>query len=551
MHNHWFTLYNYWKTQSARLVRGKITQAFTYEKNQCSFTILRDGEQYRVDYSGHPELPYLVVKDQLNIPRKKVLVLEAVHNNPITAIRMIPGDRVLQWQMEDSTSLYFEFFGGNPNIYYTKKTGEIISAFKDPGGDRYGEFREFSGIPFPLPQHFSHKLQTMLDTHPQKSLKNALTQILPHWTGQLANETIYRAGIELELQVKDVPKSLREKLATTVNAMINEIIEPYVYISEHPEAEFSLLPLHHKPEFTWDIKSNIASGYGQFIGVYYRWKRYRTLYAKLRKSLGNKIERLERRKEKQQSDLWNWKSPGTYRKYGDLLMANLHSLDPGQSSVTVSDIMGNMDEIHIPLQPDLSIVENAQVYYEKAKKTARGKTALEKQISQTKSTLVRLKEQFRNLEKTTSLSSLEEIQDDLEKLGISVKSTQSPETAERLPYTEFISPDGWRILVGRSARDNDELTFHVANKDDFWFHAENVPGSHVIAVADNKHLDKPPKATIEYAASLAAGFSQAQHSNLVPVVYTKRKYVTKPRNAGPGAVRHQFEESVIVEPRKK
>jgi predicted ribosome quality control (RQC) complex YloA/Tae2 family protein len=151
----------------------------------------------------------------------------------------------------------------------------------------------------------------------------------------------------------------------------------------------------------------------------------------------------------------------------------------------------------------------------------------------------------------SDFSELDLLMDKLEDYGISTtKQTQNQETSKRVPYIEFRSPDGWQVLVGRTSRDNDELTFHIAHKEDFWFHAENVPGSHVIAVPDNKRIDKPPKATLEYAASLAAGHSQAKHSSVVPVVYTKRKYVTKPKDAGPGLVRYQYEDSVIVKPRR-
>lgn len=551
MHNHWFTLNNYWQAIAPKITGARITQAFTYEKNECSFILLKDREQIRIDYSGRSELPYMVLKDGLNIPRRKVLLFDSLYDTAITEISMIPGDRILRWRLEDDTTLYFEFFGGSPNIFQADASGNILSSFKDMGRDHVPDFRDFSGYSYPLPEDLESTFPDALNEFSEKSIKNVLTQLLPHWTGALARETVHRAGIDLDMQTKDVPEQLREGLASAAKRMIDEIEEDNAFISRLPHPEFSLLELHHKSDVIWDLEMDIEEAYGKYIGVYYRGRKFRNLHSNLKKLLGNKIERLQRRMEKQQDDLNNWESAETYRRYGDLLMANLHDLEQGAQEAEVEDIIGDGGQITIPLKPDLSIVDNAQAFYEKAKKTTRGRKALQKQIAQTEDELTELKEYYSQLDSLTSLDGLHELESSLEDHGISTKSQRSTETTERLPYTEYVSPDGWRVLVGRTARDNDELTFHTAHKEDFWFHAENVPGSHVIAVSDNKRVEQPPKATIEYAAGLAAGHSQAQHSNLVPVVYTKRKYVTKPRDAGPGLVRHEFSETVIVEPRKK
>ncbi|MCF7805161.1 MAG: NFACT family protein [Candidatus Marinimicrobia bacterium] len=550
MHNHWFTLNSYWTAQADRITGAKISQAFTYEKNQCSFILLKDRDQYRVDYSGIAELPYLVVKDQLNIPRRKVGLFESMGARTIENISMIPADRILKWELDDGSLLCFEFFGGSPNIYHVDENRTILDSFKDVENTILAEFRDFSGIPYPLPGDFHEDFESSLSGMQEKSIKNALTEVLPHWTADLARETVHRASLSLQMQVKDIPEENIGNLSRAVVQMLREVEQKKAFISRLPEPQFSPLELKHQTETEWDMETPISEGYPRYIGVYYRGKKYRDLHRRLRTSLGNKIERLQRRIEKQKGDLDDWKSAEVYRKYGDLLMANMHQIERGQQSVTLDDIIGDAGQVTIDLQPDISVVENAQAYYEKAKKTSRGREALQKQIAQTEKELATLNDLYDRLEQAESLSMIDEIADELAGYGISTSQQQTQETSERKPYTEYTSPDGWRILVGRKSRDNDELTFHIAHKEDFWFHAENVPGSHVIAISDNKRVDSPPKPTIEYAAGLAAGHSQAQHSGLVPVVYTKRKYVTKPRDAGPGLVRYEFEESVMVEPRK-
>ena len=551
MHNHWFTIRNYWQAVSGRAIGARITQAFTAEKKRCTIILLREDTRYRVDFSGQSELPYLVLKDRLAIPRRKVQVFGNLQGKTIEEVSMVPGDRVLEWRFTDASRLYFEFFGGRPNMYHTDSANRILSLFKEYDSPEVLDFRDFSEIPYPLPADLEGGIRRRLKDYSRKTLRKALVQILPHWITDFSREVLYRCSLDESLYVPDLPEEKHPALAEAIRQLYSELEEPDAYISEGPQPEFSLIKFTFDNADRWDKRLEIEEAYGRFIGIFYRGKALREQLSQLRTRVGNRIERTQRRIEKQEADLANWDPPETYRKYGDLLMANAYQIADGSTETELEDIIGDEETVTIQLNPELSAIENAQQYYEKAKKSDHGRQQLEEQIEQSRKELARLQSYFDDLKAQPTLDRLEEIREELEALGISTASRQSDQEPEkRVPYTEYVSPDGWRILVGRTARDNDELTFHIAHKEDFWFHAENVPGSHVIAEADNKHLDNPPPRTLEMAAALAAGYSQAQHSSVVPVVYTKRKYVTKPRDAGPGQVRYQFEESVIVEPRR-
>jgi len=549
MHNHWYTLNKYWEATSPKIIGAKITQVFTYEKNLCTFILLKDRDRYRIDYAGNGELPYCVVKSGLNIPRRRVTVLTSLEGKQINAINMIPSDRVLSWELKDKTRLLLEFYGGNPNIFYTDDKYQILDSFKEKESPKRLEFRDFSGIPFPLPDTFQKQFKSLLTEHEKKSLRNSLTTILPHWTNQLARETIHRAGIPADVQSGALTPDHIAHLTETIREICEELTSDEAYISVLPEAQFSMIRLTHDPSFTIDKSLPIFEAYPGFIGDYYRGKKFRSLHSSLKRLVGNRLERTHRRIEHQKSDLNNWKDPAEYRKFGDLLMAVGQTVPREPERIEVDDIIETQEKITIDLDPELSVIENAQRYYEKAKKSGRGKEKIREQLRQSEKEISQLSQYLEAIDSAGDLSTLENLRKELDQKGIASRVTDTSEPARRKPYTEYTSPDGWTVLVGRTARDNDELTFHIAHKEDFWFHAEHAPGSHVIAVPDNKHLEKPPPATLEFAASLAAGYSQAKHSGLVPVVYTKRKYVTKPRDAGPGKVRYQYEESVLVEPK--
>ena len=115
------------------------------------------------------------------------------------------------------------------------------------------------------------------------------------------------------------------------------------------------------------------------------------------------------------------------------------------------------------------------------------------------------------------------------------------------PYRSIDVDPRWFVLVGRSNFENDEITFQVAKPTDYWFHAQGVPGSHVV-LRPRAGGDGPPASVIERTASIAAHFSKAKHSSLVPVIYTQRKYVRKFRGARPGQVTCEREKMVMVPP---
>jgi len=110
-----------------------------------------------------------------------------------------------------------------------------------------------------------------------------------------------------------------------------------------------------------------------------------------------------------------------------------------------------------------------------------------------------------------------------------------------------LSPDGFRVLIGRNNRQNDELTLKIANKDDMWFHTKNIPGSHVVVLCGDSEL---PESTVLFAAKKAAENSNARESSSVPVDYTRVRYVKKPAGAKPGLVIYKNNKTVYVTPER-
>jgi predicted ribosome quality control (RQC) complex YloA/Tae2 family protein len=264
------------------------------------------------------------------------------------------------------------------------------------------------------------------------------------------------------------------------------------------------------------------------------------------------IERLKRRKVNLEEEFSLLKEAQDYKKIGGLILSHLKKIKRGAEFVELPDFfVPGRKKIKIKLDPSLSARANAQAYYKKYRKAQTGTEELKNWIHQTE-------KEIKDLEKISSELQtgdgeklpLQKIEARLSFLGLIKVSRPKAREKKKAKYSprEFISADGWKILVGRNNRENDFLTFRIARTEDLWFHAQNTAGSHVVLRKGERKKHPSPKA-IEQAASLAAYYSQAKTSKKVSVIYTLVKYVKKPKGAPPGLVKVENMKSILIEPR--
>ena len=192
----------------------------------------------------------------------------------------------------------------------------------------------------------------------------------------------------------------------------------------------------------------------------------------------------------------------------------------------------SMPEIEIPLNPMLSPSKNVQKYYGDYRKADTAEKKLIKLIEEDKLDMIYLDSLFDSLTRAETDAELLAIRAELEENGY-VRRGGGKKKEVKLSPKEYISSDGFTILVGRNNVQNDKLTLKTAKNYDYWLHTKEIPGSHTIVVADGKEI---PNSTLEEAAIIAAYNSKAQASALVPVDYTIVKNVKKPNGAKPGMV---------------
>lgn len=228
--------------------------------------------------------------------------------------------------------------------------------------------------------------------------------------------------------------------------------------------------------------------------------------------------------------------PG-YNQLADIIMANMHQIAAHTTQVELFNFYTN-EMVKIHLKEHLSPQKNAENLYRKSKNQ-------QIEIDQIKAAIRKKEEELFAVEQEIeAIESAEDVKS-IKKLSKLHKPEKQNQVELRIPYKKF-ETQGYVIMVGKGARENDELTLKYAKKDDLWLHAKDVTGSHVIL----KHQsNKPfPAEVIEKAAQLAAYYSKRKTDSLVPVITTPKKFVRKPKGLPPGKVHVDKEETILVSP---
>jgi hypothetical protein len=283
---------------------------------------------------------------------------------------------------------------------------------------------------------------------------------------------------------------------------------------------------------------------------------------------------LERRAEAAAEDKRKAQEMQRDRKRAEILLANFGKIQRGASRVGLPDPFADSPRatVEIELDPTLSPDENATRLFQRAKKGERGERLADGRLTETRRILSELDELRRealqakpkdvlglihSFLKNAKLESGARGDERKTHLGRQADAAPragrpgrgAPGAHKSLRPRTYVTSDGWEVWVGRSNSDNDRITHRLSNPHDLWFHVVGVPGSHVILRRPTRNSIPKPTTLVE-AAQIAAFFSKAQKQTRVPVIYTERKFVSKPRNGKPGQALCTRERELMVRPMK-
>jgi len=263
----------------------------------------------------------------------------------------------------------------------------------------------------------------------------------------------------------------------------------------------------------------------------------------LQSALRNRVARVRKRVAALERQLSDGRPSGELREAGQLLLAHKSAIARGARRVDLPGFDGA--ERSIELDPSLDVVANAERCFQQARRRERAEREVPGRLDRSRGRVQVLEEALRRLATEGPTEELWGLAGGREAAGLS--ANRAEDRAVSLPYRRLLSRGGHEIRVGRSARGNDDLTFRHSSPDDIWLHARQAPGAHVILRWGRKEQN-PPEAELRDAALAAAEYSDARSSGMVPVDWTRRKYVRKPRKSPPGAVIPDRVQTIFVEP---
>lgn len=266
--------------------------------------------------------------------------------------------------------------------------------------------------------------------------------------------------------------------------------------------------------------------------------------SKLLKSLRQK----EKLKENLEKDLASHGDPEEHKRIGDLLLANVSTAKRRGNKVTLSDYYADgTPSIEIEIDENVSLQDEAAQRFRQYGKAKRAREEIAERMVQIDREIAQLSRQLQEISRILKEKDETALAPFIEEK--SPRPTKSKQPPQPIPgVRRYLSTDGYEILVGRAARDNDHLTFKVAQPNDLWLHSGDYPGSHV--VVRNPTRKEIPHRTIVEAAQLAGKFSQASEDTKVVIHYTPRKFLSKPKGSTPGLVRLSRFKSITVEPKE-
>lgn len=550
----------------------KISKIAQPEVDELLLTTKGNNGQYRVQISASASLPFVYLTDSnkpapLTAPTFCMVLRKHIANGKIIAIDQPGNERIIRFTVEHLDEmgdlchkyLIVELMGKHSNIIFCSEDNMIIDSIKHvspamssvrtvlPGfqyfipntqGEKMGPFST-SGEEFV--QALSEKPTTV-----SKAIYTSFVGISP----LLANEIAYRADVDGDAPLSSLSGEQLIHVSNHFRWFMEEIQNhryvPNIIWNGQEPVEFSCVPLKQYSDYARTEYDSIS----QVLQTYYAQKskftRIRQKSVDLRKIVSTALERNVKKYDLQLKQLRDAEKREKYRIYGELIQTYGYSVPEGSSRMEAENYYDDNKVIQIPLDPQLSPMENARKYFDKYGKLKRTAEALTELTMETKAQIDHLESIQNALDIAESAEDLVQIKQELADYGF-IKKTSKGTKKERVKSKPFHyrSSAGYDIYVGKNNFQNDELTFKMATGNDWWFHAKGIPGSHVIVKANNEEL---PDIVFEEAGKLAGYYSKGRESDKIEIDYLQKKNVKKPNGAVPGFVVYYTNYSLTIHP---
>ena len=587
------------KELSDRLTGARIYKIAQTDRDELVLTLKpsaeRGGGQCRLYLSADASLPlaYFTSKQRqapLQAPAFCMLLRKHLQNGRILSVTQPGLERILRFTVEHLDemgdlcrhTLVIELMGKHSNIIFLDDREQIVDSIKHISAMVSSVREVLPGRPYFVPdtrgkrdplteseERFDALLRTQ-QVAPARLLMSTYTGI----STQMAEELCQRAHLSNDRSASSMTPQDRESIWREFHTLMQDVSEgrfaPGIYYKKEETGrrgapvEYSAVSMRIYSDFPEHFEEVRFSSMSELLETFYAQKnevtRIRQKSVDLRRIVQTILERDVHKYDLQRKQIRDTEKRDKYRLYGELLNAYAYSVPAGAKSCEVDNYYTG-EKIRIPLDPTLTPTQNAKKYYDRYTKLKRTHEALTKLTAEVKAEIDHLESIRTSLDLATNEGDLAQIRQELEDSGLVRRHTGggkkkpgfdksgSKKGRARTPVSKplhYVSSDGYDIYVGKNNTQNDQLTFHFAEPNDIWMHANDMPGSHVILRSGGRTMEEIPDRAFEEAASLAAWYSAGREQGKVEIDYLLRRNVKKPGGSKPGFVVYYTNYSILA-----
>lgn len=558
MITNYFTLQALGRELHHALLGTTVREVFSQDKNQLTIAFsdaLRVGpatDQPVLNISVDSKLCYMVLRDRASRARKNsVDLFHGLVDSTVEEISMHSYDRTVIVKFVGGLSLHLRLYGTlASNVLLVGEQDIVREAFKNNKeleGTHIEQYTQrFDPTILSDPRGFSEAMQT----DARRTVLAAMKQTFPIFGTIFIRETLYRSQVEETTSIRDVPVEAFPRIPQNIQTILQELRQPSprIYHDVHGKDILSIVPLDHLKSFETEVFQSVNAAVQRRIIDAMCEERLADdkegLLGKIRKEL----DRAERGREKSIVREKEGKDSEHFERTGKLLLVNLTEIRKGMKQVMLEDPYSKTLPVQVQLDPTLTPVQNAERYFEKAKKSKLASEEFAKRLKDLERTIARLKTMEEALASCETTEEIKEFHKKFDEGLRAMKIVRGIPGGDQLPFRIFTVAGEFEVWVGKSSANNDLLTMKYAKPNDLWFHVRGASGSHTVLKVRNA-TQLPPKEAILQAASIAAYYSKMRNAGSVPVAYCARKYVKKPKGANQGAVMLEREKVIFVKPR--
>ena len=535
-----FFLHHMVEELRAELLNGRIQKINQPFDQELVLQIRSNRQSHRLLLSAHPVLGRIQLTETTfenpAQPSTFIMVLRKyLQGAVIESIEQIENDRIVEITVSNKNeigddiqaTLIIEIMGKHSNILLVdKSSNKVLEVIKHIGFSQNSYRTLLPGATYIAPP--STEALNPFTIKDEKLFEILQTQELTAKNLQSLFQGLGRdTAIELEnLLTDDRLSNFRDFFKRETNPCLTD-------------KSFSCVP------FSTKIEGHFSS-LSQLLDVFYKDKaerdRVKQQASELIRRAENELQKNRQKLKKQEKELQATENAEEFRQKGELLTTFLHQVPNDQDQVVLDNYYTNQP-ITISLDKALTPNQNAQKYFKRYQKLKEAVKYLTDLIEETKDTILYL-ESVETVLNQAGLDEIAEIREELIQTGF-IRRRQREKIQKRKKPEKYLASDGKTIiLVGRNNLQNEELTFKIARKEELWFHAKDIPGSHVV-ISGNLNPSDEVKTD---AAELAAYYSKGRLSNLVQVDMIEVKKLNKPTGGKPGFVTYTGQKTLRVTP---